>query len=161
MKPRRRIASTTPSRPPASSPSERDKEEIDTPNSSGPERIPPQWAWHYRTLLGLRERLLRVHAKHIAQTITPAEMLGSDVTESSQEHEDRDALWTLLGNETDQLFEVDCALQRIRDGTYGLCEKTGHVIPAERLHAVPWTRYSLEAAQAIELRTSKSKKPPR
>lgn len=88
-------------------------------------------------------------------------MLGSDVTESSQEQEDRDALWNLLGNENDQLFEVDCALQRIRDGIYGFCEETGHVIPAERLRAVPWTRYSLEAAQANELRTSKAKKSPR
>ena len=85
-------------------------------------------------------------------------MLGGDVADTAQEQSARDVLWAELGHETDRLFEVDCALQRIRDGTYGFCEETGHAIPTERLRAIPWTRYSLAAAQPIEQRALDAKK---
>jgi RNA polymerase-binding transcription factor DksA len=129
-----------------------------TPNSGGHEHIPPQWRWHYRTLLHLRDRLLHAHTEHSTQAVTPADMLGGDVADMAQEQTDRIVLWTELGNEADQLFEVDCALQRIRAGTYGFCEETGHPISPARLRAVPWTRYSLAAAQPIEQRALDAKK---
>ncbi|WP_350356645.1 TraR/DksA family transcriptional regulator [Fodinibius salicampi] len=37
------------------------------------------------------------------------------------------------------------ALQRIEDGTYGICKATGKPISKGRLEAVPHTRYSIEA----------------
>jgi RNA polymerase-binding transcription factor DksA len=121
--------------------------------SYGHEHIPPEWAWHHRTLVQLRERLIRAHAEHATQAATPADMLGVDVVDTAQEQTARDVLWAELGHETDQLFEVDCALQRIGDGTYGICEETGRPIPLERLRAIPWTRYSVAAAQPIEQRS--------
>lgn len=48
------------------------------------------------------------------------------------------------------LKEIDAALQRIEDGTYGVCEVTGKPIRPERLEEVPWARYSIEAARALE-----------
>jgi RNA polymerase-binding transcription factor DksA len=113
---------------------------------------PSQWAWHYRTLLQLRERLLRAHTEHAAEVAAPAEMRGVDVADTAQEQLDRDVLWAELGAQDDQLFEVDCALQRIRDGVYGVCEETGHAIPAPRLRAIPWTRYSRDVAARHEHR---------
>jgi len=101
--------------------------------------------------------LVRAYAKHAAQTVTPSELAGNDVADSAQDQGESDVMGAVLGKETDQLFEMDCALQRISDGTYGLCEATGQLIPAERLRAVPWTRYSLAAAQAIEQRPQTAK----
>jgi RNA polymerase-binding transcription factor DksA len=121
-----------------------------TPNSERPDKIPRQWAWHYRTLLRLRERLLSSRADHSSQALASPEMLGVDVADTSREHADRDLLWAELGAEDDQLFEVDCALQRIRDGLYGLCEETGLPIAPERLRAIPWTRYCRTAAERHE-----------
>lgn len=46
--------------------------------------------------------------------------------------------------------EIDDALQRIEDGTYGICLKTGRRISAERLAEIPWARYSIEAAREME-----------
>ena len=37
-----------------------------------------------------------------------------------------------------QLAEVDDALARVADGTYGVCEVCGKHIAAERLEAIPW-----------------------
>lgn len=49
--------------------------------------------------------------------------------------------------------EIDDALKRIADGTYGLCELTGKPIRAERLNELPWARYSIEAARELERRS--------
>ncbi len=46
--------------------------------------------------------------------------------------------------------EIDEALQRIDEGVYGLCEQTGKAIRKARLEELPWARYSIEAARAME-----------
>jgi DnaK suppressor protein len=42
------------------------------------------------------------------------------------------------------LDEIDAALKRIDDGTYGLCEICGKPIGEERLRALPWARLCIE-----------------
>ena len=37
------------------------------------------------------------------------------------------------------ITQIDTALDRLRDGTYGTCQGCGEAIPTERLEAVPWT----------------------
>jgi len=44
----------------------------------------------------------------------------------------------------DTLFEIDAALKRIEDGTYGICEVCGKPIGAARLEAIPWTRLCID-----------------
>ncbi|MEM1185054.1 MAG: TraR/DksA C4-type zinc finger protein [Planctomycetota bacterium] len=46
--------------------------------------------------------------------------------------------------------EIDDAIARIDEGTYGICERTGKAIRKERLEELPWARYSIEAARAME-----------
>ena len=50
--------------------------------------------------------------------------------------------------------DLQAALVRIENKTYGICKVTGKLIPAERLRAVPHATMSIEAKQA-------SKKNPR
>lgn len=52
------------------------------------------------------------------------------------------------------LREIEAALQRIEDRSYGLCERTGKPISKERLAELPWARYSIEAAREMERRTT-------
>lgn len=49
-----------------------------------------------------------------------------------------------------QLKEIELALSRIEQGTYGICEETEEPIEAERLRAIPWTRLSIEGAEMRE-----------
>lgn len=49
-----------------------------------------------------------------------------------------------------RLRELDDALARIADGTYGLCDDTGEPIPFGRLKLRPTTRYTVQAQEAIE-----------
>ena len=46
--------------------------------------------------------------------------------------------------------EIDAALERIADRTYGLCEMTNMPIKEARLKELPWARYSIEAARRME-----------
>jgi len=49
----------------------------------------------------------------------------------------------LVDGERNLLREVNDALQRIEDGTYGICEDAGEPIKKARLEASPWARYCL------------------
>lgn len=49
----------------------------------------------------------------------------------------------------DTLAEIDAALQRIEDGTYGICEVCGKPIGADRLSALPWTRLCIDDSRAV------------
>jgi len=48
------------------------------------------------------------------------------------------------------LREIENALAKMEDGTYGLCEDSEEPIDEGRLDAEPWTRYSVEAAEIRE-----------
>jgi RNA polymerase-binding protein DksA len=56
----------------------------------------------------------------------------------------------LMDSERKMLKEIDDALQRIEQGTYGICEGTGRQIQKARLEAQPWARYCVEYAQMLE-----------
>jgi RNA polymerase-binding transcription factor DksA len=63
---------------------------------------------------------------------------------------DRDMALSVLSAEQDAAYELDEALSRIRNGTYGVCELTGKRIGARRLEAIPWTRFSAEVERQLE-----------
>jgi DnaK suppressor protein len=48
------------------------------------------------------------------------------------------------------LLEIEAALGRIENGSYGICEETEEPIETERLLAIPWTRLSIEGAEIRE-----------
>lgn len=56
----------------------------------------------------------------------------------------------LMDSERKLLREIDDALQRIEQRTYGICEGTGKPIPKPRLEAQPWARYCIEYARMLE-----------
>ncbi|MBN2455975.1 MAG: TraR/DksA C4-type zinc finger protein [Sedimentisphaerales bacterium] len=56
----------------------------------------------------------------------------------------------LMDSERKLFRKIDDALQRIEDGTYGICQGSGKPIAKTRLEAIPWARYSVEYAQMIE-----------
>ncbi|MBL7556671.1 MAG: TraR/DksA family transcriptional regulator [Bdellovibrionaceae bacterium] len=49
-----------------------------------------------------------------------------------------------------QLIEIESALARIENGSFGVCEETEESIEPERLKAIPWTRLSIEGAEIRE-----------
>jgi len=56
----------------------------------------------------------------------------------------------LMSSERKILVEIDDALSRIENGTYGICEADDEPIPKARLRAIPWARYCVRCATLME-----------
>jgi RNA polymerase-binding protein DksA len=56
----------------------------------------------------------------------------------------------LAGSERKLLLEIDDALDRIDEGTYGICLGTGKPIGRPRLRAIPWAKYCVDFAALLE-----------
>lgn len=120
----------------------------DTP---GPEkRTPDRWKWHQRTLLALRQRLIGESTEHRQDSAQPKFTESLGFSDSVSDRNEREVLLAELEMEENMLAEIDAALLRLQLGTYGICEDTGQTIPADRLRALPWTRFTKEAAARRE-----------
>ena len=49
-----------------------------------------------------------------------------------------------------ELAQIESALRRIAEGTYGACEQCGEVIQDARIEAVPYTKHCIECAVSLE-----------
>jgi len=63
---------------------------------------------------------------------------------------DQELTLGLMDYERRLLKDIDEALERIENGSYGLCEGKGEVIPKARLKAVPWAKYCVACATLME-----------
>ncbi|MEN9722354.1 MAG: putative DnaK suppressor protein [Pseudomonadota bacterium] len=64
-------------------------------------------------------------------------------------------IFQMRDRERQMLHQIDSALQRIDNGSYGICEETDEPIELERLKLMPWTRLS---AAGAEIREGKRKR---
>ena len=78
--------------------------------------------------------------------------LPQHIAEQGSDTYDQSLSLDLAAADRKLIKEIDDALKRIEDGTYGICEITGKPIKAERLEELPWARHSIEAARALERR---------
>lgn len=116
------------------------------------DRPPTKWSWYEKSLKLLQLALSKDwEGQALALRAMPVEG-GRDSLDVASEIQNRDELLTALDLESVELAEIDAALERIRRGTYGVCEATGKPIPKERLRAIPWTRYTRDAAAEVEKR---------
>jgi DnaK suppressor protein len=56
----------------------------------------------------------------------------------------------LIETDRQTLREIQEALVRIDNGTFGICMGTGKAIPRVRLEAVPWAKYTIEYSRLLE-----------
>ncbi len=56
----------------------------------------------------------------------------------------------LLESERQMLRDIDHAIERMAEGTYGICLGTGEPIAKLRLEAKPWAKFSIEYARLVE-----------
>lgn len=81
-----------------------------------------------------------------------ASAFGMHQADAGSDAYDRDFALSLLSQEQDSLYEIDEALKRVENGTYGVCEMSGKPIPHARLEALPFTRYTVECQAELEKR---------
>lgn len=119
-------------------------------NTNHTPRIDPKWKTHYETLIDLRDQLGERKGGLAEIAKEEQQAFSLHMADAGTDEFDRDFALSMISSDQNALFEIEAALNRIRSGTYGVCELTGSAIEAERLAAIPWTRYSAEAQRELE-----------
>ena len=110
---------------------------------------------HFRTVL-LRKRAELVGDVSTMETQALRGESGSlsnmpsHLAEQGSEAYDQSLSLDLAAADRKLIREIDDALKRIAEGTFGICELTGKPIKMERLEELPWAKYSIEAARELE-----------
>lgn len=131
-------------------------------NKAAPRRKSPKPRFGDAFLEKQRQALLaerRRYTEHAERYEAEAEQLVSErepgdvqFDEESGEGDsiavERDRALQISAREREEIAEIDAALARIEDGTYGICVVSGKPIPKERLEAIP------HASMRVEVKSS-------
>ena len=121
-------------------------------------------------LAGFEARLQRDRAttldsvlEEIRQTGDPddtsLEKIPNDTGDRSEMDRETDTNITMAQRHAAELEEIDAALVRVAEGTYGECEECGGAIGAARLAAQPTARLCIECQERLELRPGAAGRP--
>lgn len=93
-----------------------------------------------KELTYIKEVLSRKHDPGTDTTAGTLKLLedGADTAE-------KENFTQLAARQQKFIQQLENAMARIKNGTYGICVETGKLIPKERLRAVPHTQHSIEA----------------
>ena len=127
-------------------------------------RVAKKFKKWYKLLLDMRSQLKDGISYHTEETLGRSSRDDSGDLSGYGQHQadagtdtfDRDLALSLVSSEQEALIEIEEAIQRIYNGTYGVCEMTGEAIAPERLEAVPFARHSVEGQAEYE-RTNRRK----
>ena len=107
-------------------------------------------------LLALRSRVLGAAHDIVEGDVDDGELSNAagdqHLADHATEMVDREVDESLEENAEQIVYEIDLALARIDDGTYGQCARCGQQIPAERLDAVPYATLCVSCKQLEESR---------
>lgn len=120
--------------------------------------VPRKWKKYYKMLVDLRkhhssgveqrsEEVLKRSAKDDAGDLSS---YGQHLADAGSESFERDMAYNLISNQKEVLSEIEEAIKRIKNGTYGICEITGKPIPESRLMSIPYTRCTKEGQEIKE-----------
>ena len=96
-----------------------------------------------RLLNGMEDAALRSPDGNLSNMPNHMADMGSDVY-------DQDFTLSMAEGERKILEEIDAALLRIENKTYGVCQLSGKPISKARLEAKPWAKYTVEAERIME-----------
>lgn len=106
---------------------------------------------HFRSILlaQLREHTDHVRADQAAGLETVDDGVKDSVDMSTQDH-DSEVTFRMGERESQMVADIDQALLRIDEGTYGNCARCGKPIDERRLEAMPTARYDAQCQAIIE-----------
>jgi len=110
---------------------------------------------HYHKALEAKSEELRrsMSAQKVAQVVSRLDVPSDEGDLSQQSHEE----WIFLNRNTldlKLLREVQAALRRVQQGTYGVCAACDEPISAKRLEAVPWAKFCVQCQERIGAETA-------
>lgn len=106
----------------------------------------------FETLITEKLEKAKTELSYIRESLSRRNDSGTDTTsgntkvlEDGADTAEKESLSQLAARQQKFISQLENALIRIKNGTYGVCVDTGKLIPKERLRAVPHTMHSIEA----------------
>mgnify|MGYP000219783901 CR=1 FL=1 len=103
-------------------------------------------------LLDLRAQVSKTYQGTSAEVKTPDQATGYSQHQADQGTDDFDRTinMELTEKEFSLLRQIDRALEKIEENTYGICDISGEEIPLARLDAVPYATMTVKAQDKLE-----------
>lgn len=105
----------------------------------------------FKQLIEEKISIARAELNDLAGSLSATNANGDDAAIAGKTLEDgsataeKEQINQLAGRQKKFIMQLEAALLRIQNKSYGICRETGKLIPAERLRAVPHTTLSMEA----------------
>ena len=115
--------------------------------------LKPKEIEHFKEeLLKLKSQLSKVVQGVTEDVKTQEESKGYSQHQADEGTDDfgRTISLELSNKEFEVIKQIDHALGKIENGTYGICDITGKEIPKKRLEAIPYASMTVEAQQLLE-----------
>ena len=96
------------------------------------------------------ENLHNEHPGSIRDETGEDAVYDNHLADTATETYDRELDYTLEENSEHVLAEIEAALKRIEEGTYGICTNCGRQIVPERLPARPWATLCIDCQRVRE-----------
>jgi DnaK suppressor protein len=127
-------------------------------------KVPTEWVLYYTDLMELRASLKGALGERSSETLGTSARessgeLSLNSSDAGTETFNRDIALSMVASEQEALEEIEDAIDRIFDGTFGICRETGKPIKKTRLKVVPFTRFSLEGQNLFEQRKRRAGEP--
>lgn len=102
-----------------------------------------------RTLTARRKALEKLYQDNSAEEDRLQSEVEPDWPDRAAARESSEVLNRLTNAERNELQEIDAALARIHDGSYGSCLSCGGPIGRQRLRAIPEARHCIQCSDAL------------
>ena len=103
-----------------------------------------------QTLLKMKKDLLSGIAINIKDGSENTEAEIGDILDVTTKEREREFMLSMGNREREKLLEIDDALNKIKDGSYGICEECSKQIPTGRLKVMPFTKLCVECKSKTE-----------
>lgn len=97
-----------------------------------------------------RQEILDMYQHDLKVGQSTSDEGAEDLVDRANSAYNREFMLSLSGSERQILLEIEDAIERLDDGSYGVCVHCEEPISAKRLQAVRWARYCIDCQEQVE-----------
>ena len=97
-----------------------------------------------------RDEILDMYKQDLKAGQESADDGTEDIVDRANNAYNRELMFSLSDAERTTLLQIENALHRMDEGTYGRCANCGQTINVLRLEAVPWARFCIDCQELAE-----------
>ena len=101
-------------------------------------------------LLTQKQEIVNMYKQDVRAGQESADDGTDDIVDRANNSYNRELMFSLSDGERQLVLQIDAALRRMDEATYGRCANCGQTIAAPRLEAVPWARFCIDCQELAE-----------